>query len=48
MIFSPADRLYNIRIWKQENIPLLAVYSAGITVAAAGAGMCMFRRKDIK
>ncbi len=46
--FLPGGQAVQYTNMEAENIPLLAVYSAGITVAAAGAGMCMFRRKDIK
>ena len=46
--FLPSGQSVQYTNMEAENIPLLAAYSAGITVAAAGAGMCVFRRKDIK
>ena len=46
--FLPSGQSVQYANMEAENIPLLAAYSAGITVAAAAAGMYVFRRKDIK
>lgn len=44
---TPGGQVMQCVAWDAPNLPLLPVYSAALTVVTTGAGLWLFRRKDL-
>lgn len=44
---TPGGQVMQCVVWDAPNLPLLPVYSAALTVVTTGAGLWLFRRKDL-
>lgn len=44
---TPGGQIMQCAAWDAPNLPLLPVYSAALTVVTTGAGLWLFRRKDL-
>lgn len=45
---TPGGQIMQCVTWDAPNLPRLPVYSAALTVVTTGAGLWLFRRKDLK
>lgn len=45
---TPGGQVMQCAAWDAPNLPRLPVYSAALTVVTTGAGLWLFRRKDLK